>query len=208
MPGDMQTALLRTLQEKSVTRVGGNHAITVNVRIVAATNRDLWHEVSERRFRADLYFRLFGIQIALPMLREREDKFELAHYILKQIAVELGSGPIELSSSAKDVITTYTWPGNVRELTAVLRQAAFLTGDGTIRPEHFPLYMAESVSSPMRICTSSDREQHEESSARLDKLKDQAILNALKEAQGNVSEAARILGVGRNTVYRRLKKMG
>ncbi len=141
MSSEMQVALLRVLQEKVVTRIGGHQAISVNVRLVAATNKDLWEEVKIGRFRLDLYFRLLGVQILLPPLRERTDKVELAEFLLAKIAYEMNAPTAFLDDRTKQFIESYDFPGNVRELFACLRQGVFLADQGTIQPEHMPIHM-------------------------------------------------------------------
>jgi transcriptional regulator of acetoin/glycerol metabolism len=196
MPPDMQVALLRVLQEFTLTRVGGSRPVPVDVRIIAATHKDLWKEVQEGRFRADLFFRLQGVQIRIPPLREREDRLDLAVFLLEKIRLELGRSSCALSSAAQRLIQSYTWPGNIRELHAALRHAAFLSDGKTIEPHHFPEYMRDSCNPPLFNTDGS-----------LKQMESHAILETLKRTEGNISQAARILGIGRNTLYRKLKKL-
>jgi transcriptional regulator of acetoin/glycerol metabolism len=198
MPYDMQVALLRVLQEHTVTRIGGHRPIDIDVRIIAATNKDLFAEVEQGRFRADLYFRLLGIQIVLPPLREREDRLELAHHLLSVISKEIGRGSLNLSSEAKKLIIEYDFPGNVRELAAVLRHAAFLSTTTTLDVNDFPAHMFST-----RVKTEKEEIPFTPSSLR--KLEYDAILDALNTTNGNITKAARMLGIGRNTLYRKLR---
>ncbi len=162
MPEDMQVALLRVLQEKMVTRIGGHRMIPVNVRVIAATNRDLWEEVKKERFRLDLYFRLMGVQISLPPLRERMDKLALGEFLLEGIAHEMNVPLPVLSASTIDVLNAYHFPGNVRELYAVLRQSVFLADQGIIHPVHLPPHMTTlSTSQTMDTCHHSLRVDHQ-----------------------------------------------
>ncbi|WP_245553046.1 sigma 54-interacting transcriptional regulator [Brevibacillus massiliensis] len=114
MPPEMQVALLRVLQDFTVTRIGGIKPIQVDVRIITATHADLWKNVQEGKFRADLFYRLQGVQVTLPPLREREDRLELAKLLLKGIGSELDQGPLSLTTAAERLIERYPWPGNVR----------------------------------------------------------------------------------------------
>ncbi|GIM46702.1 sigma-54-dependent Fis family transcriptional regulator [Collibacillus ludicampi] len=196
MPLDMQVALLRVLQEFTVTRISGSRPIPVDVRIIAATHKDLWQEVQEGRFRADLFFRLQGVQIKIPPLREREDRLNLAVHLLKKIRHELGKNAFTLSPNAQQLIETYSWPGNIRELNAALRHAAFVTTSETIDVHHFPSYIL-SNGKPQTPLTGDSLKQ----------IEYQAILETLQRTEGNVAQAARILGIGRNTLYRKLKKL-
>lgn len=195
MPLDMQVALLRVLQEFTVTRVGGSLPIPVDVRIIAATHKDLWQEVQAGRFRADLFFRLQGIHISIPPLRKREDRLQLADHLLQRIRKELGKHSLVLSTEASHLIETYPWPGNVRELSAALRHAAFLAESGTIDRSHFPGYILSGNHQPCQNSTDL-----------LEQVEFCTIVETLKKTEGNVAQAARILGIGRNTLYRKLKK--
>ncbi|WP_241254530.1 sigma-54-dependent Fis family transcriptional regulator [Brevibacillus sp. SYP-B805] len=196
MPPDVQVALLRVLQEFTLTRVGGVRPIQVDVRIIAATHKDLWQEVQEGRFRADLFYRLQGINIVLPPLRKRNDRLVLAEHLLETVAKELGGVALSLSQEAKKLIEQYEWPGNVRELIAALRQAAFLSQGECIGIRHFPPYILNSLA-----------KNGEKASHSLEAVEHETILAALKAADGNIAQAARMLGIGRNTLYRKIKKI-
>lgn len=194
MPSEMQVALLRVLQESTVVRVGGLKPVEVDVRIIAATHKDLWQEVQEGRFRADLFYRLLGIHLRLPPLRERKDCLDLTDYFLQNIKKEIGKERLILSRRAKKLIRDYSWPGNVRELVSALRYAAFLTPNELIEFHHFPQYiLTKEIPS---------------SSTSLKELEKDAILETLKKTEGNVTQAALLLGISRNTLYRKLKKKG
>jgi transcriptional regulator with PAS, ATPase and Fis domain len=192
--GDMslraQAALLRVLQEKVVTPVGSNQSRPVHARVVAATHRNLPEEVKAGRFRADLYYRLKGVLVELPPLRKRSDILELAENQIKQIAPDR---PITLTKEAKAMLTSYFWPGNVRELQGVLIQATFLTDDDEIDCEHIQLEgLEEGPPSP------------ETGMMSLRETECQAIKKALYASGGNVSQAAKLLQIGRNTLYRKM----
>ncbi|MFT4414471.1 sigma-54-dependent Fis family transcriptional regulator [Fredinandcohnia humi] len=191
--GDMslraQVTLLRVLQEKEITRVGGIKSIPIDVRIICATHKNLSEEIKQGRFRADLYFRLKGIQILLPSLRERTDKIELAHKILTQIGVS----PQKLSKQAQELIEAYTWPGNIRELNGALTQASFLAEDGEIYPEHFQL-----EHSHVNI-------DYKNTAASIVDAEINAIKTALDVNRWNVKKTAEQLQISRSTLYRKLK---
>jgi len=204
MPFDLQTALLRVIQERTIVRVGGTKPIPVNIRIIGATHKDLWQEVQVGHFRQDLFFRLQGIQITLPPLRARTDLMDLASHFLVVIGEELQKHPLVLAPDAHRLLQQYDWPGNVRELETVLRQAAFLALDNTLRAQHFPTRMASSANTmqppPSHSQPQCDRQ-------RLQQAEVLAVLEAMKETDGNISQAAKLLGIGRNTLYRKLKKI-
>ncbi|PWI57854.1 sigma-54-dependent Fis family transcriptional regulator [Sulfoacidibacillus thermotolerans] len=197
MPEDMQKAMLRVLQERMITRIGGHRQIAIDVRIIAASNRNLWEEVQKNHFRLDLYFRLLGAQIHLPPLRSRTDRLELAEKLLCQIAAELKIDLPVLSTETKQFILSHDWPGNIRELIAVLRQGAFLANRGVIEIEQLRhhMFLPQSVTS------------EQEQSLNLKNIENEVILDTLNKTGGNITEASRLLGIGRNTLYRRLKKM-
>ncbi|MFD2368775.1 sigma-54-dependent Fis family transcriptional regulator [Brevibacillus sp. GCM10020057] len=194
--GDMslraQAALLRVLQEKVVTPVGGNQSRPVHARVIAATHRNLPEEIKAGRFRADLYYRLKGVLIELPPLRKRSDILQIAMHQLKQIAPDR---PLVLSREAQAMLSAYSWPGNVRELQGVLIQAAFLTDGDVIGCEHIQLEGLE--------------EEHLQAAAEpgvkpLRETECEAIRRALHISRGNVSQAAKLLQIGRNTLYRKM----
>lgn len=193
--GDMslraQAALLRVLQEKVVTPVGSNQARPVHARVVAATHRHLPDEVKAGRFRADLYYRLKGVVVSLPPLRKRSDILQLAAHQISQIAPDR---QITLTKQAQAMLKSYSWPGNVRELQGVLIQAAFLTEDDEIDCEHIQLegVEEEGVLSAQGTALS------------LRDMECEAIKTALKKCGGNVSQAAKLLQIGRNTLYRKM----
>lgn len=201
MPSEMQVALLRVLQDFTVYRVGGTKPIHVDVRIITATHTDLWQKVQEGSFRADLFYRLQGVQVTLPPLRERADRLQLAQLLLHGIEAQLGTGPLALGTSAKKLIESYSWPGNVRQLAAALREAAFLSEGGKIERERFPAYILSSFSAKPAEGQISDAQKERTQSGKSD------MVDVFLQTGGNISETARILGIGRNTVYRKLKKL-
>lgn len=199
IPLETQVSLLRVLQERQVTRIGGHTAIPVEIRVIAATNRDIARLVEEGHFRLDLYYRLNVINLTIPPLRERgEDVLLLARYFLQRFAEQLGLREITMDPEVEELFLQYQWPGNVRELQNVIEQAVHLLEDDILLPEHLP----------EEFLTASSGEGEVSLPARassLAKLEQAAVLEALRSARGNISQAARWLGVGRTTLYRKIR---
>ena len=197
---DLQTKLLRALQEREIERLGGVRAIPVDVRIVAATNVNLKDAVRARAFREDLYYRLNVVPVHVPPLRERrEDIGPLVEYFVRKIARECGRDVRGVSAGALEVLSRYDWPGNVRELENVLHRAVVLTRSQVIHLQDVPLDVAmpgtgsrvgEDTGPPLRDA--------------LEQFERQYILRVLEGVGWNVSHAARRLGVHRNTVLTKL----
>jgi len=194
MPQSLQAKLLRVLQEKTVYHLGGTTPIPVDVRIIAATNKDIKKLVNEHRFREDLYFRIAVFPINLPPLRARREDIPLLarHFLAKR------STNAEISPEAMELLMDYNFPGNVRELENILERALILSGGGNILPEHLPdleIAIAESASLQPGETT-------------LDELERKMLIAALEKAGGNKSKAAKMLGITRRMIYTRLKKYG
>ena len=197
---ELQTKLLRFLQEREFDRVGGIRPIRVDVRIVAATNRDLDLAVKEGRFREDLYHRLNVVPIMLPPLRERtEDIPALAHHFLHRFANEVKNNLSEISKDALDKLSAYDWPGNVRELANVIERAVVLGQGLMISPHDLParIVAARSESQPDGI---SYRDA-------MDAYRKQLVMRALAQTQGNRAAAARALGLHEKYFLRMLKSL-
>jgi DNA-binding NtrC family response regulator len=198
---DLQVKLLRTLQEREILRVGGTERIRVDVRIVAATNRDLERDVRDGRFREDLYYRLNVIPIVLPPLRERRTDIPLlAEHFLKKYQ---GARPRGLDEQALKILMAYDWPGNVRELESVVERALLLGDSERIEPRDLPAAVRAGVSSPR---TPMDLEIPD-AGIDLEAVERSLILKALHKAQGNVTRAARLLGLTRRTLQYRMEKL-
>ncbi|MGC5327146.1 sigma-54-dependent Fis family transcriptional regulator [Brevibacillus sp. SYSU BS000544] len=198
MPLAAQAVLLRVLQEKCVTRIGGIIPRPVDVRIIAATHKDLTKEIEAGRFRADLYFRLNGFTLRLPALRHRSDLLMLADHIFAQLPFTKGK-PV-CTEDAKRFIQTYEWPGNFRQLYNVLQQAAFLAEN---KPITHSLLHTLCPTAPSSSPAKSQTQQEKMS------IRDQEIAlikQALELHQGNITQAAKQLKIGRNTLYRKLKE--
>ncbi len=211
VPLSIQVKLLRVLESKQIERVGDHRPIPVDVRIITATNRDLHKMVREGTFREDFFFRINVIPIHLPPLRDRmEDLPLLVDAFLAQHRKK-GKNIQGVSPQAMAVLMNYRWPGNVRELKSTLEYACVLAGEGVIRPEHLPPHLTQPGASGIDIRrsrtvlvqTSSSTGRPADQGKR---DKRQELIEALRQAGGNQSEAARILGVSRVTVWNRMKR--
>jgi len=198
---ECQAKLLRIIEGKAYRPVGGVKDISVDVRVVAATNRDLEQEVRLGRFRQDLLFRLKVIPIRVPPLREHaEDIAELSRFFLERLSVQCRRS-VRLSNAAEQKLFTYPWPGNVRQLRAVLESAAAMSETEVIEAEMLPLAgIYEAVAPKATGVTDAP------SSLDIDDIETWAIIKALGQTAGNVSQAARVLGISRDTLHTKLKK--
>ena len=197
MSPDLQSKLLRVLQEKEVRPVGGTQHISVDARVIAATNQNLESQVEKGSFREDLYYRLNVIPLVLPALRERlEDIPLLVEHFLEKYAGEVG-GKKSMSREALAVLMRHPWPGNVRELENVVERAAVLSMGAEIRPQDLPPEMG--TASGGLLARSAERE------ASLEDLEKDYILLVLDRVDGNQTRAAEILGIDRRTLYRKLQ---
>ncbi|WHY87795.1 sigma-54-dependent Fis family transcriptional regulator [Neobacillus novalis] len=192
MPLKAQAALLRVLQEKTVTRIGGVEVKRIDTRVIAATNKNLREEVQSGRFREDLYYRLKGIIITPPALRNRSDIIELSEHLI----TKLDNPTVRLSEEAKQKLVSYRWPGNIRELNSILMQASFFAEGNEIKAEdlHF-------VSEYEQQTDSEEKTPITLINAEIDVIK-----RALYSVEWNISKAADILKISRNTLYLKIKK--
>lgn len=194
MPLDMQSKLLRVLQQKNIVRIGGMKEIPVDVRIVAATNKNLEEQISEKNFREDLYYRINVINIVPPPLRERgTDISTIAHYIIDRHNMVNGTKKM-LSDSVLKILEAWVWPGNVRELENILEHAYYFSDENMIQSRHLP---AKITKPPISQST--------EALMTIKKAEENAIRRAMTFTENNVTQAAKILGIGRNTLYDKLK---
>jgi hypothetical protein len=209
MPLGLQARLLRVLQERLVMPLGSTKSIPVNLALICATNRNLRDMIAQGQFREDLYYRLNGLVVRLPPLRERSDLETVIHRLL---AAEAGTAPFTVSPEVMDLFTRHNWPGNFRQLTNLLRTAMVMAGpDRVVGREHLPEDFLEDVTQLASATppTASPAQAHPTVavvSGRLEDVELLAIQAALDEHRGNVSAAARSLGVSRNTIYRKLQK--
>jgi PAS domain S-box-containing protein len=213
MPLEQQVALLRVLQDKRITRVGGDKMIPVDIRIICATNRDLKQEVEKGRFREDLYYRLNVITIELPPLRKRrEDIPLLVDYFLKKIGQDWGAQIDSVEPEVMEYLTRYDWPGNVRELQNVVERMISMANGNTIGLNLLPpeIYNANDLANsqekvvPVRMGRLSRERQNRKQ--LLAEKESQEIMELLTKHGGNVSRVARDMGVSRNTLYRKMKQ--
>lgn len=230
MPIGLQTRLLRVLQERIVTPLGSNKTIAVNIAIMCATHRNLREMIQRGEFREDLYYRLNGLVVRLPPLRERCDLAVLVERILAQECAV--PAPLTISADVLALFRQYRWPGNVRQLTNVLRTAAVMAAeDGTIQRHHLPDDFMEELRNEQLLMTRSTATDPctvidpvaapppatapaaasaiaaTEDGASLREIQESAIRSALEQCAGNVSAAARALGISRNTIYRTLRAL-
>jgi len=226
MPLELQPKLLRVLQQREFSRVGGSETIKTQTRVIAATNHDLEAAVAERRFREDLYFRLRVVPIRIPPLRERrEDIEEFTDFFVAKASREMGAQPHTVARDARAKLYAYDWPGNVRELENAVLRAALLASGPTIRAGDLELAGATRTGKPTQDIDASlsaliyrrleemvaedggaePRDLHQRIVAELEKP---LIELALARARGNQVQAARILGLNRNTLRKKLADHG
>ena len=199
MPLDMQVKLLRVLQTGEVNRIGQHKPIAIDLRIIAATHRNLKRAVEKGNFREDLFYRLNVLPITIPPLRDRkEDIIPLARQFLKRCRVVLGKEHVEFTPEAESWLVQYHWPGNVREIENVVERAVNLVADDQIQPELFGL-TTPSVEVAMPISRSS-------SGAKLADIERQTIKETIGEMNFNLAQASRVLGISRVTLYNKIKK--
>ncbi len=196
----MQVKLLRALQEGEVKRVGSSQTARVDTRVVAATNRDLEHEVKEGNFREDLFYRLSVVAIRVPPLRERRSDIPLlAEHFLRTASAKAGRGRLKLSEETLKVLVAYNWPGNVRELESFVEYAALHARGSEVMPEDLP---AKLQTNEMRAASRSPLPALFEDLPSLDEVERRYLQHVLKMVNGNRTRAAEILGVDRRTLYR------
>ncbi len=194
-----QAKLLRVLQEGEFHRVGGEQSIRVSVRVIAATNRDLGELVSQQKFREDLYYRLCVVPVRVPSLRERrEDVRSLAEYFLAEFCARNNFKPKSFGAAVFEALEDYSWPGNIRELRNTVERMAILTRGDILESDAVPVEIRIARSSGAR----GNLREAKESAER------EHILKALEESQWNVSSAARVLGMERTNLHKRIRALG
>ncbi|MBK9372570.1 MAG: sigma 54-interacting transcriptional regulator [Holophagales bacterium] len=222
----VQAKLLRVLQEREFQRLGGTKTLKADIRVVAATNRDLRSAMARGTFREDLYYRLAVFEIRIPALRERpEDILPLAGVFLEEIGAELGRPAAGISRDAKEALLRYPWPGNIRELRNVLERASILCDGGLVTHEHLATPTGTvatstpadgAIDSPRRKASTSwapsppnpERSRPGDLATSLADVERTAIERALEEARFNKSRAARALGITRGELYGKLRRLG
>jgi len=202
----MQAKLLRVIQEREIQKVGGETPIHVDVRIVAATNRDLAKEVEAGRFREDLFYRLNVVTLEVPPLRQRlEDIPLLAQHFLRLFADKNRKKVKNFTPQAMDMLIRYTWPGNVRELENLVERAVILMSGEYITEKHLPMSVRQQVAET-GTSASEFLELDPGRQGSLEEIERQAILTTLEDSGGNKSETARRLGITRKTLHNKLKQ--
>ena len=205
LPLALQAKILRVLQERTFRRIGGKDEITIDIQIIASTNRDIVQEVENKRFREDLFYRLNVIQINLPSLRQRkEDIPYLVKYFLRRFSKELGKEIKDIDSETLEVLASYSWPGNIRQLQNILKRAIVLTKNVRITLDDIP----------DDIIISADEKKGKTKgffglrSQKIEKFEEEYLNALLHKCHGNVQKAAQEALVPRGTYYRLMKKYG
>ncbi len=195
LPPDLQPKLLRLIEEGTFRKVGGTEDIHVNVRTIAATNRDLEKDTEKGLFRQDLYFRLKVIAIDIPPLRDRgDDILSLMHYYVRHFSAELKKGVKGIVPEAETVCLNYGWPGNVRELRNCIERAVIYCRNGWVRPEHLNIRG-----------TAANSHGKDEEFVSLDEMERRYILKVLASVKNNKTKAAEMLGISRTTLREKIK---
>lgn len=202
MPLNMQAKLLRVIEDGIVVPVGSHKQILVDVRIISATNHDLSQLIERKKFRQDLYFRIKGVNITLPALRNRADDIPaLVEYFLKEAAAETGSKVAGITEAALMILMNYDWPGNIRQLRNCIRTMVVMCDRDTLDVQDLPpeIYqrrqLAAGTAAPAGLAGVS-----------LNELEKKAIVDTLAKTKGNREKAAKILGIGERTLYRKIKE--
>ncbi len=200
MAPSTQVKLLRVLQQREVIPVGSTKAVQVDVRLIAATNRDLERDIEQGRFRSDLYYRLNVISVELPPLRARLDDIPLlAEHFLTREAERTGGKPKKLSDEVMDILQEYPWPGNVRELENVIERAVVLTNGATVKDDALPPRLREQPAQPLV-------QEAPPANPTLEVIERAYIEHVLRAENGNKSRAAEVLGIDPSTLYRKIKR--
>lgn len=204
MPLVMQAKLLRVLESGEVIRLGANEARHVDVRLISATNRDLGLMVREKQFREDLYFRIKGVELRLPSLRERrEDIPLLVQHFVQRFAFQLNREIPTVSEEVQNALTSFDWPGNIRQLMNVIQNMVVIAEDPRLEMRHLPVEIRSGATIQAEVGTSEVA-----SGLSLEQIEKHAIRNTLRVTGGNREQAAQMLGIGERTLYRKLKEYG
>ncbi|MHC4158407.1 MAG: sigma-54-dependent transcriptional regulator [Planctomycetota bacterium] len=202
MPLNMQAKLLRFLEDGIVIPVGSHKPTVVDVRVISATNQDLTKLTEEKKFRQDLYFRIKGVSISLPALRDRtEDIPALTEYFLKEAAEETGSGVMGITDAAQAVLTGYDWPGNIRQLRNCIRTMVVMCDTDRLDAADIPPEIHQ-----VRQLAAGSRSAGNLGDVSLNELEKQAIMETLAKTGNNREKTAKILGIGERTLYRKIKE--
>jgi transcriptional regulator with PAS, ATPase and Fis domain len=205
MAPTVQAKLLRVLEEREFMRLGSTRVVKADIRVIAATNRDLHAAMQRGEFREDLYYRLGVFEIPLPPLRERlDDILELADSFLKEIGETVGRPPAGLARDARDRLLAYKWPGNVRELRNAIERAVILADGDVIHSEHLPVGSPRQPSADATAAAAP----FPAGGVNLEALERSLVVKALTQARYNKTRAAKLLGLTRAQLYSRIEKYG
>ena len=198
MPHNVQASLLRVLQEREVVRIGDNRPRKIDVRVVAATNKNLTSRIEDGDFRLDLYYRLKVVTLELPPLRHRlEDIYDLVPFFIKKICGNSGKPPISVTEDVYTRLLAYDWPGNVRELENCIESMLAMAESSFLTVDDLP----EEV-------TAQNARMWDQGENLMDRQMKHAIVKALAKTNGKIAPAARVLGIGRTTLYRKIEEYG
>ncbi|MCL5019804.1 MAG: sigma-54 dependent transcriptional regulator [Patescibacteria group bacterium] len=204
IPLEIQVKLLRVLQEKEFERVGGEKTLTVDVRVIAATHKNLKKEIEDKKFREDLYYRLHIIPIELPPLRERkEDITDLVHHFIKKISKELQKPDLLIEDTVIEFMKQYHWPGNIRELENAIERAAVLCETSVMSLNDFAFLNHDRYQ-----ITAAEAPHPMDLNENITQLEKDLIEKALRETGNNKTEASRVLGIKTSTLYYKMEKYG
>jgi two-component system response regulator HydG len=186
-----------------VIPVGGNKPVVVDVRIISATNHDLTNLVEEKKFRQDLYFRIKGVSVSVPPLRQRrEDIPLLADFFLKEAVGETGSKVAGFTDAAANILASYEWPGNIRQLRNVIRTMVVMSDRDKLDVQDLP----PEINRVRQLTGSSNSQAKSASEMPLNEIEKQAIIDTLAKTGNNREKAAKLLGIGERTLYRKIKE--
>lgn len=199
LPLDAQSRLLHVLQDKTVLPVGSNHATKVDIQIIAATHKNLEQMVTQGMFRQDLYYRLSDLVVELPSFQQRQDRQALIHHIHRRYS-DAGQ---QICGDLMQRLLAYHWPGNLRELDSLIKVASLMAeGEGVLTFNHLPPHLAQKLSHAAPIAAEYDQQKDIKSTVEA------SLLKTYQATQGNISQTSRLLGLSRNTIYRKLKALG
>ena len=199
LPLPLQAKLLTALQSRHITRVGSNRSIPLDIRLICATNIPIHERVADNTFRQDLLYRINTVEIPLPPLRERpKDIGVLAGFYLQHFSEKYQRDNMNLSSQVLEKLKRYRWPGNIRELMHALERAVILSEKNTIEIEDLPMEILGASAAPTTA-------PH---SLNIEEIEKQAIQSAIQKCNGNLTAAAKELGMGRSTLYRKIERYG
>ena len=209
LPLNLQSKFLRAIEEKTIQRLGGKGDIQIDVRIIVASNINIIEEVNKKTFRDDLFYRLNEFKIDIPTLEERRDDIPtLSNYFLKEANLEMKKNILGISKDAMSALISYNWLGNVRELKNVIKRAVLLSHNGYITKDNLILLSSNSVSQKEEWNVKNLIKDGKTLDKMIEKFEIEIIIEILKETNGNKTKAAKMLGLSRYTLYRKLKILG